>query len=177
MVITETKLKGAFVIEPEVIKDDRGYFAELWTKSQFQEHGMGSLFVQCNVSHNHKKGTLRGLHYQLAPNAQAKLVHCIAGAIFDVAVDLNPVSPSYRQWVSVELSASNHRMLYLSSHFAHGYQTLADDAEVVYLATALYARENERGVRWDDPAFHIDWPETPERIMNKRDREYPDFTL
>jgi dTDP-4-dehydrorhamnose 3,5-epimerase len=176
MIITETRLKGAFVIEPEVFEDERGYFAELWTQVQSQERGMESLFVQCNISHNKRKGTLRGLHYQIAPHAQAKLVYCTAGAIFDVGVDLNPASSTYRQWVGVELSASNHRMLYLSGDFAHGYQTLADDAQVLYLATAAYAPASERGVRWDDGAFQIEWPAAPERIMNQRDVEYPDFT-
>ena len=176
MIITETKLKGAFVIEPELFKDDRGYFAELWTQIQLRERGIDSLFVQCNISHNQKKGTLRGLHYQVAPHAQAKLVHCTAGAIFDVGVDLNPDSPTYRRWIGVELSATNHRMLYLSSDVAHGYQTLADDAEVLYLATAAYSPASERGVRWDDGAFGIEWPEVPERTMNKRDVAYPDFT-
>src|SRR5882672_5996863 len=177
MIISETKLKGAFIIEPELFKDERGYLAELWTQIQFQERGMESLFVQCNVSYNRKKGTLRGLHYQVAPDAQAKLVKCTTGAIFDVGVDLIPASRTYRQWVGVELSASNHRMLYLSGDFAHGYQTLADDAEVLYMATAGYAPASERGVRWDDAAFRIEWPEARERVMSKRDREFPNFDV
>jgi dTDP-4-dehydrorhamnose 3,5-epimerase len=177
MVITETRLEGAFVIEPELFKDERGYFAELWTQVQLQERGLENLFVQCNLSRTQRKGTLRGLHYQVTPHAQAKLVHCTAGAIFDVGVDLRPASPTYRQWIGVELSASNHRMLYLSGDFAHGYQTLEDDSEVLYLATAAYSPASERGARWNDEAFRIEWPETPKRIMNKRDMEYPDFTL
>jgi dTDP-4-dehydrorhamnose 3,5-epimerase len=143
---------------------------------QLQKCGMGSLFVQGNVSYNRRRGTLRGLHYQVAPDSQAKLMRCTAGAIFDVGVDLDPASPTYRQWVSAELSASNHRMLYLSGNFAHGYQTLTDDAELLYMATAAYAPASERGVRWDDTAFGIAWPETPQRIMKKRDMQYPDFT-
>lgn len=172
MIITETNLKGALIIEPELFKDERGYFAELWTQIQLEERGMESLFVQCNVSYNRSKGTLRGLHYQVEPHAQAKLVRCTAGAIFDVGVDLNPDSPSYRQWVGVELSASNNRMMYLSGDFAHGYQTLTDDAEILYLVTAAYAPASEKGVRWNDAAFGIEWPEAGERIISKRDRDY-----
>lgn len=175
MIITETKLKGAFVIEPEVFKDDRGYFAELWTQIQLQKHGIDSGFVQCNISHNKRKGTLRGLHYQVAPDAQAKLISCTAGAIFDVGVDLNPGSPTYRQWIGVELSASNHRMIYLSGDFAHGYQTLEDNSEILYLVNAGYAPASERGVRWDDPAFAIEWPDTVGRIMSERDKGYQDL--
>jgi dTDP-4-dehydrorhamnose 3,5-epimerase len=177
MTINETMLKGVYLIEPERFEDERGFFAELWTQIQLQERGLESLFVQCNVSYNRSKGTLRGLHYQVAPDAQAKLMRCTAGAIFDVGVDLDPTSRTYRQWVGVELSASNHRLLYLSGNFAHGYQTLTDDAEVLYMATAGYAPASERGVRWDDAAFRIEWPEAPERIMNKRDMEYPDFSV
>jgi dTDP-4-dehydrorhamnose 3,5-epimerase len=176
MIITETRLKGAFMIEPERFEDERGYFAELWTQTQLQEPGMESLFVQCNVSFNRKKDTLRGLHFQVAPQAQAKLVQCTAGAIFDVGLDLQPASPTYRQWIGVELSAANHRMLYLSGGFAHGYQTLEASTEVLYLATTAYAPASERGVRWDDAAFCIQWPDASERIMSQRDREYPDFT-
>ena len=176
MMITETNLKGAFIIEPRLFEDQRGYFAELWTQTQLEAQGMESRFVQCNTSYNRKKGTLRGLHYQVAPNAQAKLVRCTSGAIFDVGVDLHPASPTYRQWVGVELSASNRRMVYLPGGFAHGYQTLEDDAEIVYLVTAPYAPASERGVRWDDAAFNIEWPEALERIISKRDEEYPDFT-
>jgi dTDP-4-dehydrorhamnose 3,5-epimerase len=176
MIIEQTMLKGVYLIEPKRFEDERGFFAELWTQTQLQERGLESLFVQCNISYNRRKGTLRGLHYQVAPDAQAKLIRCTAGAIFDVGVDLDPTSPGYRQWVGFELSASNHRLLYLSGNFAHGYQTLTDGAEVLYMATAGYAPASERGVRWDDAAFGIEWPEAPERIMNKRDLGYPDFT-
>lgn len=177
MIFKETKLRGAFIIEPERFEDGRGFFAELWTQSQLEAHGMESRFVQCNVSCNRKKDTLRGLHYQIAPHAQAKLVRCTAGAIYDVGVDLRPDSPTFRQWVGVELSAGNHRMLYLPGDFAHGYQTLEDDAEILYMVTAAYAPASERGVRWDDPAFQIEWPEVAERIMSRKDREYPDFRV
>ena len=177
MDIIETSLKGAYIIEPKLLQDDRGYFAELWTQTLLKTHGLDSQFVQSNVSFNRKKGTLRGLHYQIAPDAQAKLVCCTAGSIFDVGVDLNPASPTYRQWIGVELSASNHRMIYLSGDFAHGYQTLEDNSEIQYLVTAAYAPQSERGVRWDDPAFAIEWPATVERLMSERDRGYPNFNL
>lgn len=176
MIITETKLKGAYVIEPKLFEDDRGHFAELWKQPELNALGLATNFVQCNVSYNRNKGTLRGLHYQVAPDAQAKLVCCTAGAIYDVGVDLDPNSPTYRQWVSVELSARNHRMIYLPSDCAHGYQTLEDNSEILYLVTAGYAPASERGVRWDDSAFGIQWPETAERIMSDRDCAYPDFT-
>ena len=177
MIIRETGLTGAYIIEPDLIQDDRGHFAELWTTALLDAHGLNSQFVQGNVSFNAARNTLRGLHYQVEPDAQAKLVCCTAGTIFDVGVDLNPASPSYRQWIGIELSASNHRMIYLSGDFAHGYQTLEDDSEILYLVTAGYAPQSERGIRWDDPAFAIDWPGTTERIMSDRDRGYPDFKL
>ena len=175
MIITETNLQGAYIVEPKLHNDERGHFAELWTATELSAHGLDSKFVQCNVSYNRNQGTLRGLHYQVAPDAQAKLVRCTAGAIFDVGVDLNPSSPTYRQWIGVELSASNNRMIYLSGDFAHGYQTLEDDSEIMYFVTAGYAPASERGVRWDDAAFGIKWPETAERIMSDRDRAYSDF--
>ncbi len=175
MIIRETDFKGAYIIEPELLKDERGHFAELWTETQLSAHGMDCKFVQSNVSYNRNKGTLRGLHYQVAPDAQAKLVCCTAGAIFDVGVDLNPHSATFRQWIGVELSASNHRMIYLSGDFAHGYQTLEDNSEILYLVTAGYAPASERGVRWNDCAFGIEWPNTANRIMSHRDQSYPDF--
>lgn len=175
MIFKETKLRGAFVIEPKRFEDERGFFAELWTQRQLEERGMECHFAQSNVSYNHRKGTLRGLHYQVAPDEQAKLVRCTAGAIFDVGVDLRRDSPTFLQWVGVELSASNHRMLYLPGDFAHGFQTLEDGAEVLYMASAAYAPASERGVRWDDPAFGIVWPEEGARIINARDNAYPGF--
>lgn len=175
MRITETRLAGAFVIEPERREDPRGFFAQLWTEQELSAHGMAARFVQCNTAHNLRRGTLRGMHYQAAPHGQDKLISCTAGAIYDVGVDLRPHSPTFRQWVGVELSAENRRLLYLPGDFAHGYQTLTDGAEVLYLVSAPWVREAERGVRWDDPAFGIQWPETGERIMNARDREYGDF--
>jgi dTDP-4-dehydrorhamnose 3,5-epimerase len=177
MIITETKLKGAFVIEPEVFKDERGYFAELWTRRELEERGMESRFVQGNVSYNRLKGTLRGMHYQAAPHAQAKLVGCTAGAMFDVGIDLRPDSATFRQWIGVELSRANRRVLYLPGDFAHGYQTLENDSEVSYLVTAPFAPAHERGVRWNDPAFGIEWPALAERIINTKDSQFPYLLL
>lgn len=175
MKITETELKGAFVIEPTLREDARGFFAQLWTEAELAGRGMEGRFVQCNISYNLRRGTLRGMHYQAAPDGQAKLVRCTAGAIYDVGIDLRPHSPTFRRWVGVELSADNHRMLYLPGDFAHGFQTLTDGAEVLYMVSSPYAPQSERGVRWDDPAFRVEWPAADDRIINERDNSYPDF--
>ena len=177
MSINETGLKGAFIIEPKLHEDTRGFFAQLWTEPELEAHGMESHFVQCNVSYNLRAGTLRGMHYQAAPHGQAKLISCTAGAIYDVGIDLRPDSPTFRQWIGVELSARNHRMLYLPGDFAHGYQTLEDGSEVLYLVSAPWEKTSERGVRWNDPAFSIIWPATDQRIINTRDDEYEDFKV
>jgi dTDP-4-dehydrorhamnose 3,5-epimerase len=176
MLFTEAKLAGALLIEPERIEDERGFFARTWSQREFQERGLDANWVECNVSLNRKKGTLRGLHYQAAPYAQAKLVRCTMGAIFDVIVDLRQDSPTFRQWVSVRLSAGNRSMLFVPEGFAHGFQTLEDESEVFYQMSQYYSMESSRGVRWDDPAFGISWPQDS-RIINARDRAYPDFAL
>ena len=175
MIISETKIKGAYLIEPELLVDARGSFAHLWTQRELEAHGLEGRFVECNASFNHRRGTLRGLHYQAAPHGQAKLVRCTRGSMYDVGVDLRPDSPTFRQWVGVELSERNNLMLYLPGDFAHGYQTLEDETEIVYMVTSPYAPASGRGVRWDDPAFGIDWPDVGERIINARDSDYPDF--
>ena len=174
MRFVESKLPGAFLVEPERNEDERGFFARTWSQREFQERGINSDLVECNISFNRKKGTLRGLHYQLAPNAQAKLVRCTMGAIFDVIVDLRQHSPTFRQWISVQLSADNRAMLFIPEGIAHGFQTLADDTEVSYQMSRYYSPESSRGVRWDDPAFGITWPEDT-RVINARDRRYPNF--
>jgi dTDP-4-dehydrorhamnose 3,5-epimerase len=176
MLLTETKLEGCFIIEPDLFEDDRGFFARAWSKAEFAEHGLNVLFVEANLSFNRKKNTLRGMHYQSAPHQQAKLVRCTRGAIFDVALDLRADSPTYKQWIASELSGDNHRMLYIPQGFAHGFQTLMNDTEVFYEVTHTYAPANSHGVRWNDRAFKIDWPEATERIIIARDREYPDFS-
>jgi dTDP-4-dehydrorhamnose 3,5-epimerase len=175
MNFTETKLKGAFIVDPERFEDERGFFARTWSQREFAEHGLDARLAECNVSFNRKRGTLRGMHYQIAPHGQAKLVRCTRGAIYDVIVDLRPRSETFRQWVGVELTADNGRMLYVPEEFAHGFQTLEDSSEVFYQMSAPYAPESARGVRFDDPAFGIQWPEVAERIIIERDRSYTDF--
>jgi len=172
LLFTETKLRGAFVIEPERKEDERGYFARTFCEREFAEHGLKPRFVQCNLSYNRRKGTLRGMHFQAAPHAEAKLVFCTRGAIYDVIIDLRADSRTYRQHIGETLSAANGRMLYIPEGFAHGFQTLEDDTAVFYQMSEFYHPESARGVRWDDPAFQIEWPRG-ERIIIQRDREYP----
>jgi dTDP-4-dehydrorhamnose 3,5-epimerase len=174
MRFTETKVAGAFLIEPEPIADERGFFARTWCREEFADHGLSGELAQANISFNHRKGTLRGLHYQAAPHAEAKLVRVTRGAIWDLALDLRRDSPSYLAWFGAELSDANRHMLYVPEGCAHGFLTLTDDAEVAYQMSAPYAPEAARGVRFDDQAFGIEWP--GEVVMvNERDRTYPDF--
>ena len=175
MIFTPTKLDGAFVVELERREDERGFFARAWCADEFAEHGLDTSIVQCNVSFNKRCGTLRGLHFQRPPHAEIKLIRCTRGAVFDVIVDLRPASPTYCQWVGIDLTEENGRMIYVPEGFAHGYQTLVDSSETFYQVSAAYAPEAEGGVRWDDPAFAIAWPEVENRIMNERDRSWPDF--
>ena len=177
MRFTETKLKGVFLIEPKRFEDERGFFAPSFRAEEFAERGMASEFVENNISYSRSRGTIRGMHYQAAPHGQAKLVRCTRGAIYDVAVDLRRDSPTYREWVGVELTAENRSMLYVPGDCGHGFQTLVDDTEVFYMVSQPYVPESGRGFRWDDPAFQIEWRETQELILIKRDQEYPDFTL
>lgn len=158
MKFTETKLKGAFIIDIEPREDERGFFARSWCEDEFKKHGLNPRLAQCNISFNKKKGTLRGMHYQVAPFAEAKLVRCTRGAIYDVIIDLRPDSPTFKRWVSVELAAENHRALYVPEDFAHGFQTLMDNTEVFYQMSEFYHPECARGVRWNDVAFEIVWP-------------------
>jgi len=173
MIFTEAKLKGAFIIEPEPIKDDRGFFERAWCKREFEEHGIASDFVQANISFNKKAGTLRGMHYQVAPHQEAKLVRCTKGAVYDVIIDLRSGSITYKQWISVELSADNYRLLYIPEGFAHGFQTLTDAAEIFYLHSEYFVPNASAGVRWDDPEFGIDWPEIKRRIISGKDMGWP----
>ncbi|WP_449245244.1 dTDP-4-dehydrorhamnose 3,5-epimerase [Desulfobacca acetoxidans] len=175
MIFCETRLKGAFIIELEPIADARGFFARTWCQREFAAHGLKSRFVQCNISYNKKKGTLRGMHYQIAPHAEAKVVRCTRGAIYDVIIDLRPDSLTFKQWLAVELTADNRRMLYIPEEFAHGFQTLEDDTEVFYQMSEFYHPECARGVRWDDEAFGIEWQgEIP--IISENDRSYRPLT-
>jgi dTDP-4-dehydrorhamnose 3,5-epimerase len=174
MIFEPTLLPGAFVVEPELWRDPRGYFARTWCREEFAAHGIDSLPVQCSVSFTERRGTLRGMHYQVAPYQETKLVRCVRGAIYDVIVDLRPHSPAFRRHFAVELRERSHRMLYVPEGVAHGFQTLEDDTEVTYQMSQFYRPEAALGVRWDDPAFAIRWPE-PVRVLSDRDRSYPDF--
>ncbi len=168
MIFTETRLQGAFIIDIEPIEDERGFFARSWCRNEFEAHGLTPDFVQCNISFNKKKGTLRGLHYQDEPNQEVKLVRCTRGSLFDVIVDLRAESKTFREWINVELSASNHRMLYVPKGFAHGFQTLEDNTEVFYQMSEFYRPESVRGVHWNDPSLAIAWP-FPMTVMSEND--------
>jgi dTDP-4-dehydrorhamnose 3,5-epimerase len=167
-------LHGAFVIDSEKFRDERGFFSYSFDGSEFEQHGLASRIVQANISFNAKKGTLRGMHFQIEPMTQPKLVRCTAGAIFDVIVDLRHDSPTHCQWFGVELTSQNHRSLFIPAGFAHGFQTLADGSEVLYEMFHWYAPDKARGVRYNDPAFGIRWP-LEVSIISERDRTYPDF--
>jgi len=159
-------------IEPR--EDERGYFARTWCQREFEEQGLNAQLVQCNVSFNRHKGTLRGMHWQATPYSEAKLVRCTRGAIYDVALDLRPHSPTYRQWMAATLTSADQNMLYIPEGCAHGFLTLTDNAEVFYQMSEFYHLDSARGVRWNDPAFGIQWPE-PVAVISERDRTYPDF--
>jgi dTDP-4-dehydrorhamnose 3,5-epimerase len=174
MKFIETELKGAFIITPDFIEDERGFFARTFCRREFDEHGLNPDLVQCNISFNKIKGTLRGMHYQIAPSTEVKLVRCTAGAICDVIIDLRSGSPTFGQWFGAELSETNHRLLYVPEGFAHGYQTLQPLSEVFYQVSAFYDPSNERGVRWNDPAFGIEWP-LPVSAISKKDESHPSW--
>jgi len=174
MIFTETPLKGAFIIEPEPRVDFRGFFARTWCQRECLAHGINPAMVQCSISFNKRKGTLRGLHYQAAPFEETKLVRCTMGAIYDVIVDLRPHSTTFMQHFAVILSADNRKMLYIPEGLAHGFQALEDNTEVSYQMSEFYHPEAARGVRWKDPAFGIPWP-IPDPILLDRDNNYPDF--
>ena len=172
MRFTETALAGAWVIDPNQHIDDRGRFMRAWCTREFAEHGLDFFPVQANMGFSVRKGTVRGMHYQEAPALEAKLVRCTRGAIFDVALDLRPESPSYGEWYGVELSPENGRMLYVPEHCAHGYQTLQDCTEIYYMTSGFYTPSSVRGVRFDDPAFSIQWPLVA-TVVSDQDRNWP----
>jgi dTDP-4-dehydrorhamnose 3,5-epimerase len=174
MTFRGTEIEGVWVVEPERHEDERGFFARTWDAQEFAERGLNARLVQCSVSYNRARGTLRGMHYQVPPHEEAKLVRCTAGAIYDVAVDLRPGSSTLCAWFGVELSAENRFALYVPEGCGHGFLTLTDDAEVAYLISEAHAPDAARGVRYDDPAFGIRWP-APVVTVNERDRTYPDF--
>ena len=174
MIFHQTKLADIVEVRLDPRCDERGFFARSWCEREFASHGLNTRLVQCNVSFNVRKGTLRGMHYQDEPHGEAKLVRCTQGAIYDVAVDLRPQSPTFQQWVAAVLSAENRHMLFIPEGCAHGFLTLADNTEVFYQMSEFYYPESARGVRFDDPAFQISWPEKIE-VISERDRTYPDF--
>ena len=175
MIFRETELQGAFVIELEKKLDSRGFFARSWCQQEFKAHELDTRLVQCNISFNAKAGTLRGMHYQLAPYNEVKLVRCTRGSIYDVIIDLRPDSKTYKHHFGITLSADNYKMLYIPKGIAHGFQTLSDNTEIFYQMSEFYHPEYATGVRWDDPAFGIAWPSGTERIIAEKDQSWPDF--
>lgn len=174
MIFTETKLKGAFILDLELREDNRGAFARTFCMKEFEAHGLKPTVAQCNLSYNYKAGTMRGMHYQVAPACETKLVRCTKGAIYDVIIDMRPESPTYMQHIGVELTADNHRALYVPEMFAHGYLALTDGAEVAYQVGEFYTPGYERGLRYDDPAFGIEWP-MEVTVISDKDAAWPLF--
>lgn len=174
MLFEKTKIAGAFEIHPELKTDERGFFARSWCRQEFKQAGLNPNLAQCNISSNPHKGTLRGMHYQTAPFAEAKLVRCTRGSVYDVVIDLREDSPTFKEWIGVTLTAADHNMMYVPEGCAHGFLTLEDDCEVFYQISEFYDAESARGARWDDPAFRVKWPAQPQ-LMSDRDRTYPDF--
>jgi dTDP-4-dehydrorhamnose 3,5-epimerase len=170
----ETKLSGVFEILLEPHPDERGFFARSWCKREFEAWGLNSELVQCNISFNARKGTLRGMHFQAPPHAEAKVVRCTRGGIYNVVLDMRPKSPTYKNWIAAVLTDANRNMLYIPEGCAHGFLTLEDETEVFYQMSEFYNAESARGVRWNDPAFKINWPEKVE-VISQRDNTYPDF--
>jgi dTDP-4-dehydrorhamnose 3,5-epimerase len=170
-----TRLEGAWVVELEPVEDERGAFARTWCRDELAEHGLEVDVAQCSISRNTRAGTLRGLHFQVHPHEEVKLVRCSSGAIYDVIVDLRPGSETYAEWIAVELDAASGRALYVPKGFAHGFQTLVDATDVLYTMSDPYVPEASSGVRWDDPAFAIEWPEIGERTMSAKDLAWPPF--
>lgn len=175
MIFKELDLPGAWVIDLEPRSDDRGFFARAFCVDEFLRHGLSPVVAQANLSHNRMRATLRGMHYQKAPHAEVKMVRCVNGAIWDVIIDLRPESKTYLKWTAVDLTRDNHRMLYVPKGFAHGYQTLTDDAEVFYMVSDPYAPGSEAGIRWNDPRIGIRWP-LADPIVSPKDAVHPEFT-
>jgi dTDP-4-dehydrorhamnose 3,5-epimerase len=174
MIFHETGLSGVFEVHLEPMTDDRGFFARSWCQKEFESRGLNPKVVQCNLSFNTKKGTLRGIHYQAAPHQEAKVVRCTRGAIYDVVVDLRPQQRTFRKWIGVLLTSANRNMLYVPEGCGHGFLTLENETEVFYQMSEFYRPELARGVRWDDPSFQIAWPDKVE-VISERDRTYPNF--
>lgn len=174
MIFTETKLKGVFIIELEKLEDERGFFARTWDKKTFEEYGLNSKVVQCSISFNKLKGTIRGMHFQIPPYEESKIVNCIKGKIFDVIIDMRSDSETFKKWISIELSDLNKKMIYIPEGCAHGFQTLEDNTLVYYQISEIYSPDHARGVRWDDKAFQIEWP-YKKTVISKKDSSYQSF--
>lgn len=175
MIFEKTKLSGAYIIHPEILEDNRGFFSRVWCKKEFAQNGLVAELVQCNISYNKNRNTLRGMHYQEKPHQETKLVRCTAGAILDVIIDIRPESGTYKEWMSVKLSAENRTMLYVPEGFAHGYVTLMNDSEIFYQVSEFYTPGVERGIRWNDPLFQIAWPALDGLVISEKDRAWPDY--
>lgn len=176
MIFNETSLKGAFLIEIKKIEDHRGFFGRAWCQREFEEAGINPNIRQINTSLTHQKGTIRGMHYQIDPHQEGKLIRCTRGRIFDVMIDLRPGSTTFMQWIGHELSEDNYMMVYVPENFAHGFVTLEDHCEVYYPVTEFYTPGSERGIRYDDPAFNIEWP-IDIQVVSEKDMSHPDFNL
>jgi dTDP-4-dehydrorhamnose 3,5-epimerase len=176
MIFRPTTLDGAYLIEIQKLEDERGFFARTWCQREFEENGLNPRLVQCDLSYNKKEGTLRGMHYQVAPFQEAKVVTCIKGAIYDVVIDLRPESATYLEYLSLTLKEDDYKMLYIPEGFAHGFLTLANNTSVFYQMSEFYAPEYARGVRWNDPAFKVQWP-AEVRVISSRDASYSDYVL
>jgi dTDP-4-dehydrorhamnose 3,5-epimerase len=175
MIFTKTNLEGAFVIRIQKLEDDRGFFARAFCQREFQEHGLNPNVVQCNISYNKQKGTLRGMHFQSAPHQEAKLVRCMQGAIYDVIIDIRLESETYMEHFTIHLSADNYKALYVPEGFAHGFLTLEENTHVFYQMSDFFSPGNARGFRWNDPAFNIEWPEEIQSISD-RDANLPNYS-
>ena len=175
MIFKETSLKGAYIIELEKIEDSRGFFSRVWCKREFEEKGLDSYVAQSNLSFNNQAGTLRGMHFQVSPFEETKLVRCTRGRIYDVIIDMRPESPTYNQWTAFELTEDNYKMLYIPKDFAHGYQTLEHNSEIYYQVSQFYSPGSESGIRHNDPSLNIEWPLDVSAISDK-DRNWPDYT-
>ena len=175
MIFHETSLKGSYILEMEKVEDERGFFARMWCKEELESHNLDKNLVQCSLSFNRCKGTLRGMHFQIPPHGETKLVRCTKGAIFDVIIDVRAKSSTYLKWMGIELSEENKKMIYIPKGFAHGFQTLVGNSEVLYFISDSYHPEASRGINWKDPAINITWPRVKERIISKRDQNWPMF--
>lgn len=177
MKFTPTKIAGVWIVDMERHEDERGWFARTWCAEELRKHGLNSGLSQCSASFNRHRGTLRGMHWQAAPHEEAKLVRCVRGAMFDVVLDLRPDSATFKQWVGMELTPENGRSLYVPEGCGHGFQTLADDTEVLYLIAGEFQPACACNVRWNDPQFAIKWPLHEEAVLSQRDCDFPDFVL